>query len=198
MPNDHRPTPTFDGRSRRYLVVGALLALLTTGVAAFLITRDGGSAAMSSPATASSGPAPVNTTTTTIDLETEVTARLKEILQVRERAFLERDASLFDDVYTSDCSCLRAGQDAIAALKRENVLWKDRSISVQIQSAKSLNDRLWEVVALFISDSFRIETEQGVLVRQAPAERLRYRFLLVRTSEEAPWRLGSASLVEGS
>jgi hypothetical protein len=109
----------------------------------------------------------------------------------------ERDEDLFEEVYTSDCSCLRAGRSAIAALKKERVRWQSRSISIEVQSANSINNRLWEVVALFISDSFRIETEEGTLVREAPAERIRYRFLLVRSSDEDPWRLGSASPVEG-
>jgi hypothetical protein len=81
-------------------------------------------------------------------LAAPVGTRLREILQIRERAFSERDASLFNDIYTSSCPCLHAGRDAIAALKKEEVLWKDRSISIEIQSAKSIGKRLWEVVAL--------------------------------------------------
>jgi hypothetical protein len=122
---------------------------------------------------------------------------LREILDVREQAFRQRDASLFDEVYTSECPCLRAGRDAIAALKKENVRWTNRSISIKVESAKSVNRRLWEVVALFVSDSFRIETENGILVRDVPAERLRYRFLLVRSSDADPWKLGSAAPLEG-
>ena len=123
--------------------------------------------------------------------------RLQEILQIREQAFDKRDASLFEDIYTSSCPCLRAGREAIAALKKENIRWKDRSISIEVQSAKSINKRLWEVTALFVSDSFRIETEKGELVREAPAERLRYRFLLVRASDTEPWLLGGASPIGG-
>jgi hypothetical protein len=133
--------------------------------------------------------------TTILDSETTVVVRLREILQIREQAFRERDASLFEDVYTSDCSCLQAGRKAIAALKKEDIQWRNRSVSIDVQSATSVNDNLWEVVALFVSDAFRIETETGLLVREAPAERLLYRFLLVRT--EGSWRLGKASLVDG-
>jgi hypothetical protein len=139
----------------------------------------------------------IASTTRPPDPEIEVVARLREILDVRERAFRQRDASLFDEVYTSECPCLRAGRDAIAALKKENVRWTNRSISIKIESAKSVNNRLWEVVALFVTDPFRIETEGGVLVRDVPGERLRYRFLLVRSSEADPWKLGSASPLEG-
>lgn len=118
-------------------------------------------------------------------------------MQIRERAIKERDASLFDEVYTTSCSCLRAGRAAVAALNRDNILWTHRSISIEVQSTKQISKRLWEVVALFVSDSFRIETEEGRLVREAPAERIRYRFLLVRTSDTEPWKLGGASPLEG-
>ena len=198
MPNeDHHSSPTPSGSPRRYLFSSALIALVIVGIALLLIARNDDPAATSPPETSS----PVTTTTSTAtripDTKIEVIARLREILQIREQAFSQRDASLFDDVYTSTCPCLRAGRDAIVALKKEKILWKDRSISIEVQSAKSINNRLWEVTAVFISNSFRIETEDGKLVRQAPAERLRYRFLLVRTSDSAAWRLATASSVEG-
>jgi hypothetical protein len=193
---DHRSSPVDDPR-RRHLLSGAWIALVIVGVALFLIARDDDLAATSRSATSAPATTTASTTTTVPHVKSEIVARLREILQIRERALTERDASLFDDVYSSTCPCLRAGRDAIAALKKENILWRDRSISIEIQSAKSVNNRLWEVVALFISDSFRIETEEGRLVRQAPAERLRYRFLLVRTSESETWRLGGASAIEG-
>ena len=193
---DHRPSPVDDPRRRR-LLSGASIALVIVGVALFFITRGDDLAATSRSVTPAPAMPTASTTTTVPHIKSEIVARLREILQIRERALIERDASLFDDVYTSTCPCLRAGRDAVAALKKENILWRDRSISIEIQSVKSVSSRLWEVVALFISDSFRIETEEGRLVRQAPSERLRYRFLLVRTSESEPWRLGGASSIEG-
>jgi hypothetical protein len=196
MSNDNHPSPTPNNPPRRYLLPSAVIALALVAVVLLVTIRDDDLAATSpletsQPATTSSTTAPLS------DTENEVVTRLREILQVREQAFSKRDASLFDDVYTSSCPCLRAGRNAIAALKKEQILWQDRSISIEVQSAKSINHRLWEVVALFVSDSFRIETEEGELVREAPPERLRYRFLLVRTSDSEPWRLGSASSIEG-
>ncbi|HEY7605425.1 MAG TPA: hypothetical protein VID07_01470 [Actinomycetes bacterium] len=170
------------------------MAVAITVVALLVTGRDDKVATTS----ASSSQASLAATTTTIpNTQAEVTARLREIIQVREKAFAERDASLFDDVYTSDCSCLEAGRSAIAALEREKVLWRNRSTSIEVQSAKQVNRRLWEVVGIFVSDAFRIETEQGQLVREAPAERIRYRFLLVRSSDSELWRLGSATALEG-
>lgn len=196
MSNDNHPSPTPNDPPRRYLLPSAVIALALVAVVLLVTIRDDDLAATSpletsQPATTSSTTAPLS------DTENEVVTRLREILQVREQAFSKRDASLFDDVYTSSCPCLRAGRNAIAALKKEQIVWQDRSISIEVQSAKSINHRLWEVVALFVSDSFRIETEEGELVREAPPERLRYRFLLVRTSDSEPWRLGSASSIEG-
>jgi hypothetical protein len=173
------------------------MALMIVGVALLLIARGDNQAATSPPETSLTATTTAPSTTAIPDTKNEVITRLREILQVREEAFSKRDASLFDDVYTSSCSCLRAGRDAIAALRKEKILWQDRSISIEVQSARSIDNRLWEVVALFVSDPFRIETEKGELVREAPAERLRYRFLLVRTSDTEPWRLGNASSIEG-
>jgi hypothetical protein len=192
---DHHASSTAARSSRRYLI-GVILMTLLAGVVLFVTTRaDEQVKAESSSPSRTEGT--IASTTRPSDSEDEIVTRLREILEVRERAFRERDASLFDEVYTSDCACLRAGRDAIAALKKERVRWKNRSISIEVESARSMNRRLWEVVALFISDSFRIETEKGVLVRDVPAERLRYRFLLVRASDADPWRLGRASPVEG-
>ena len=195
MPNEEQGTSPSSRDRFRLLLPGGLIALVIVGLVLLVITRDDKGAATppgtSAPATTAS------TEATGPDVRSEVILRLQEILQVREQAFRERDDSLFEDVYTSDCACLEAGRVAIAALKRENVLWQNREISIEVQSAKELSNRLWEVVAIFISDAFRIETEEGDLVREAAAERIRYRFLLVRTSDSDQWRLGSASPIEG-
>jgi hypothetical protein len=195
MPNEEQGTSPSSGDYLRRLLPGALITLVIVGLVLLVIIRDDKGAA--TPSGTSAPAATASTEATTPDARSEVILRLQEILQVREQAFRERDAALFEDVYTSDCACLEAGRTAIAALKRENVLWRNREISIEVQSAKELSNRLWEVVAIFISDPFRIETEEGELVRVAPAERIRYRFLLVRTSDSDQWRLGSASPVEG-
>jgi hypothetical protein len=194
MPNEEKDTSPRSGDQFRRLLPGALIALVIVGLVLLVIVRDDKGAA--TPPGTSASATTVSTKTTSPDARSEVILRLQEILHVREQAFRERDATLFEDVYTSDCACLEAGRVAIAALKRENVLWQNREISIEIQSAKELSNRLWEVVAVFISDPFRIETEEGELVREAPAERIRYRFLLVRTSDSDQWRLGSASPIE--
>lgn len=167
-----------------------------TAVVAVLMTRGNGEAAGSTAPEPSSSQTTTSPTTTTIDTRTEVVARLREILRVREEAFARRDASLFDQIYSDDCPCLKAGRDAIAALVKENVVWKGRSVSILVQSTQRINDQLWEVVALFTSKPFRIETEEGALIRSAPAERIRYRFLLFRPVGGEQWLLGNASVLK--
>jgi hypothetical protein len=194
MPNeDQGPSPTSGDQFRR-LLAGALIAVVIVGLVLLVIVREDKGAVK--PPETSAPSTTVSTETTSQDARSEVILRLQEILQVREQAFRDRDATLFEDVYTSDCACLQAGRVAIAALKKENVLWRNREISIEVQSAKELSSGLWEVVAIFISDPFRIETEEGELVREAPAERIRYRFLLVRTADSDQWRLGRASPIE--
>jgi hypothetical protein len=195
MSNEDRHTKPGASSWRLYLTAATLMALIVGAVLVVITRRD----SENTNATLSSRPettiAP--TSTRASDSKAEVVTRLREIIDVREQAFRSRDARLLEEVYASDCSCLRAGRDAIAALKKERVKWKNRSISIKIESTRRINSKLWEAVGLFISAQFRIETEEGVLVREVPAERLRYRFLLVRPSDEVPWRLGSASPVEG-
>jgi hypothetical protein len=130
-PDDHPapPPPTPSGPSRRVTAFAVVTVALTlvVAVAVVLTIRGDGDAAGSSP---SQPPPPQPTaaaTTTTLDPKTEVVARLREILRVREEAFAARDPKRLDRVYASDCPCLAAGRDAIAALKREHVVWKGRS-----------------------------------------------------------------------
>jgi hypothetical protein len=189
------PPPTSRGPSRAVWTAAILTALLVAVGAAIFATRGDEQAAGSLPPAPSSPPATAAATTTS-DPRTEVVARLKEILKVREEAFAKRDASLFDQIYSDDCPCLKAGRDAITALRKENVVWKGRSISLLVQSTDEINEQLWEVVAVFTSKPFRIETEEGTLVRSAPAERIRYRFLLFRPAKGAPWVLGNVSVLK--
>jgi len=192
------PPPTPRGPSRRsaWLVAVAATLFLVIAVAAVLVTRSDGEAAGSSAPEPSSPQTTASPTTTMIDTQTEVVARLREIIRVREEAFARRDPNLFDQVYSDDCPCLEAGRKAIAALVRANVVWKGRSVSVLVQSTERINDQLWEVVGLFSSQPFRIETEEGALIRRAPAERIRYRFLLFRPAKGEQWLLGNASVLK--
>jgi hypothetical protein len=138
---------------------------------------------------------PVGGQTTAID-KRALSERLVEILRARERAYALRDATVLDTVYTVDCPCLRTGRAAIARLRADDAVWLGRSFSLRVERLSRVNDSLWIAIAVLRWDSFRIEREDGGLVRAVPAARERYRFALVRPAGSADWLLGHASLVE--
>ena len=121
--------------------------------------------------------------------------RLRDILLARERAYAQRDAAMLDGVYAVDCACLRTGRAAIARLRGDHAVWRGRSFSLQVERLSRVNDALWIALAVVRWDSFRIEGEDGELVRAVPAARERYRFALVRPAGGSDWLLGHASLV---
>jgi hypothetical protein len=122
--------------------------------------------------------------------------RLRDILRAREQAYARRDAAVLDAVYAVDCACLRTGRAAIARLRADHALWRGRSFSLTVERLSRVNDSLWIALAVLRWDSFRIEREDGDLVRAVPAARERYRFALVRQDERGDWLLGHASLVD--
>ena len=122
--------------------------------------------------------------------------RLRDILRAREQAYARRDAAVLDAVYAVDCACLRTGRAAIARLRADHAVWRGRSFSLTVERLSRVNDSLWIALAVLRWDSFRIEREDGGLVRAVPAARERYRFALVRQDERGDWLLGHASLVD--
>jgi hypothetical protein len=116
------PPPAPRGPSLRvWLAATAVALLVATAVAAFLMTRGEGEAVGSPPPSLepTSPQTTASSTTTTIDTETEVVARLREILRVRDNALLQRNAGLLDDIYTVDCNCLKDGRIAIRQLRQK-------------------------------------------------------------------------------
>lgn len=196
---DHSPQPpTRRDRTRLSPVLAVITAAVAVGLLiAALMTRGDEEIAGASPNESSAATPTVVATTTTVDARSEVVARLREILRTREEAFRKRDASLFEEIYASDCPCREGGRKAIAQLLKDDAIWEGRSTSIEIRSVSRINDRLWEVFAIFSSKPFRIESEDGTLIRTVPSERQLYRFLLVRPVGGGPWLLGRASFVEG-
>jgi hypothetical protein len=129
------------------------------------------------------------------DVQAILAARLGEILRAREQAFARRDPRVLDTIYTADCACLRGGRAAIARLLADHAVWRGRSVSVRVERLSRRNDSLWIALAVLRRDAFRIEREDGALIRAEPTARQRYRFALVR-SRGGVWLLGHASLVE--
>jgi hypothetical protein len=185
-------TATYRGRLfvALLVLVGALIV-----VAGIVVSRGGGepAAESSTDILTESG---TTTTDTTIPTRTEVTSRLRSILDVRDRALLTRDAELLSEIYTIDCECLKDGQALIEQLQRENIIWKGVKTDISIRSAEEVNDRLWIVVATVRTPSVRIETEAGELVRIVPPEQNLVRFALAKPRDEEEWLLGHASTFE--
>jgi hypothetical protein len=198
-PDDHPapPPPTPSGPSRRVtaFAVVTVALMLVVAVAVVLTIRGDGDAAGSSP---SQPPPPQPTaaaTTTTLDPKTEVVARLREILRVRDRALVSRNASLLDDIYTVDCNCLKDGRAAIQQLREEKVVWKGLSTSLTVQKTQRVNDRLWEVIGVLSTPPVQVENETGGLLRTVPPERNQLRFALAKPIDADEWLLGHVSLL---
>jgi hypothetical protein len=167
------------------VVVGLLAAI---GVA---VTRA--EDATSSPPSTGAPAGEDTTTTTAVSKELVIETRLREILKVRDRALLARNAGLLSEIYTTDCKCLKDGRALIRQLRTESVVWKGVNTKVAIQETEEVNERLWTVVATVETPPVRIETESGKLIRTVPAERNLVRFALARPQGEQEWLLGHAS-----
>ena len=195
MPNEDpqllpEALPSAFRRGRVFVMLFVLVLALLVAVGAVVSRSEDAPSAPSS-----SRPAGSASTTTTIAVakKNEITSRLREILKVRDRALVARDAQLLSDVYTIDCKCLEDGRALIRQLRKENVVWKGVRTNVTIESTEEVSDRLWIVVATVQTPPVRIETEGGRLVRIVPAERNRVRFGLAKPTNEEEWLLGHAS-----
>ena len=196
--DDHpAPPPTRHGPSRAAWVAATVVALLVvTAVVAVLMTRGDGEAAGSTVPEPSSSQTTSSPTTTTIDTRTEVVARLREILRVRDRALETRNASLLSSIYTVDCPCLQGDRDAIRRLRQSREVWRGVATSISVQKLEKVNERLWVVNALFVAAPFQVENESGDFIRNNPGERNLTRFALARPVGHEEWLLGHVSLIE--
>jgi hypothetical protein len=191
------PPPTSRGPAHHaaWVAAIAIALLVVVAVAAVLVTRGDGQAAGSPSPTPSSPQPTASPTTTTIDPQTEVVARLREILRVRDQALLKRNANLLDDIYTVDCNCLQDGRTAIRRLRQERIFWKGLSTRLTVQQIERVNDRLWVITGVLSTAAVRIENELGALVRLIPPERNRLRFALAKPLDVNAWLLGHVSLL---
>jgi hypothetical protein len=191
-------SPSRRGSGRRgRLLLGSMLvlAVAVVGTTAMIAVRNADGGAAPAPTL------PAATATTTVPAtgaspRTEVVSRLREIVSIRDKALLDRDASLLDDIYTVDCNCLMDGRTLIRRLLRENVVWKGLSTTLTVRQIQRVNDRLWIVVGLLSTPSVRVENESGELVRVIPPERNRLRFALAKPIGFDEWLLGHTSLLK--
>jgi hypothetical protein len=190
------PPPTPSGPSRAVWTAAISTALLVAAIAAVFATRGDDPPAGSLPPAPSSPPATAAATTTTIDPETEVIARLKEILKVRDAAYEQRQAELLKTIYTSDCPCLAGDGNAIKQLLKDKAVWIGASTSIRVKKLERVNERLWIVIAIFDGSTFRIETESGQLIRSVRGKSELFRFVLARNLASSEWLLGYAAPVK--
>jgi hypothetical protein len=148
-----------------------------------------------SPAPEPSSPRATVAPTTTIDTQSEVVARLREILSVRDRALLRREVNLLDDIYTVDCNCLKDGRTTIRRLRQEKVVWKGLLTKLTVQQVQRVNGRLWIVIGVLSTPAVRIESELGKLVRIIPPESNQLRFAMAKPLDVDEWLLGHVSVL---
>jgi hypothetical protein len=170
------------------------VALVLVAIAVFLVTRSDAKSTEVLPsqtAPATSTPAP----TTTLEPRDEVIGRLREILQIRDKALATRDADLLETIYTVDCNCLSQSRALIRRLRKEHVVWSGLSTSLKVQQVEKVNDRLWIVIGVLSTSSARIEDEAGNLIEVAPGEKDRFRFAVAKPVDSQDWLLGYASVI---
>jgi hypothetical protein len=187
------PPPTPRGPSRRaaWLAAAAVALLVVVVVVTVVVNRS--DEVTHSPASEPSSPRATAAPTTTINIQTEVVARLREILKVRDNAFHSRDPDLLSAIYTVDCSCLEGDTNAIRELLTKNYRLIGGATSIRVRRIERVNGRLWLVIADFRSAPLRIETQGGALVRQEPAGSNLFQFALAKPTDATEWLLGRAS-----
>jgi hypothetical protein len=193
------PPPPSRGPSYRaaWVMAAATALLVVIAAVTVLMTRGDGEAAGSPTPTMPSPPQPTaSPTTTTIDPQTEVVARLREILRVRDVAYQQREAQLLKTIYTSDCPCLSGDGNAIKQLLKDKAIWVGASTSIRVEKLERVNERLWIVTAIFDGSPFRIETESGQLIRSVKGKSELFRFVLARNLARSEWMLGYAAPVK--
>jgi hypothetical protein len=193
------PPPTHRGPAHRAAWVAAIAValLVMVAVAAVLVTRGDGQAAGSPSPTPSSPQPTASPTTTTLDPQTEVVARLREILRVRDQALHDRNAGLLSAVYTVDCPCLEGDTNAIEELVGKHYRLVGGATSIRVRRIERVTGRLWLVIADFGSAPLRIETEGGEVVRREPAGSDLFQFALAKPVDATEWLLGRASPYRG-
>jgi hypothetical protein len=182
---------------RRFAVAGFSAILLVAALlTAVLLSREE-DAERTAPTVRQSS-ANASTTSTTLEARAEVIERLREILEVRDKAFHERDAKVLEDVYTVDCPCLEGDRNAINELTANNYHIVGGTTSIEIRRANQVNVRLWLVIADFRSAPLRIEAQDNRLVREEAGGSDLFQFALSKPAGSNEWLLGGATAYRDS
>jgi hypothetical protein len=167
----------------------AAIVLLVALLGAVMLTQDE-EPGVAAPAQTSAKASP---TTAPLDTRAVVIERLRKILEVRDRAFRERDVEILEDIYTVDCPCLEGDRNAIRELVINNYRMVGGATSIRVRQANQVNARLWLVIADFRSAPLRIEGENNKLVREEPAGTDLFQFALAKPAGSSEWLLGRAT-----
>jgi hypothetical protein len=184
--------------SRRLVTTGLLVATL---LIALLVTRlwtRQEDERVTPASTATSSSVEALPTSTTRDTRGEVVERLREILQVRDQAFRERNAKILKDLYTTDCPCLEGDRNAIRELIDNNYHVVGGKTSVRVRRVERVTDKAWLVIADFRSAPLRIEAEDNRLIREEPAGSDLFQFALSKPTGSQEWLLGQATAYRDS
>jgi hypothetical protein len=180
--------------ARPLITIGLAASLAAALFAIISVTGEDDKRALTTPESlASSSSAAARPTTT----QRQLVSRLREILQIREAAYRSRNPDLLRSIYSSDCPCLASDEKAIYELLQRAYMWDGIETSIEIRRVTKLHERLWTVTALFRSETLRIETENGKLIRKEPAGIDLFEFTLVKPRYSHRWLLGRASVMEG-
>jgi hypothetical protein len=185
-------------RQTRLFFIGigvTVLMLLLIFALALRMTGSGESNASSATVTMGN-PGSSAAPSTTIGARDEVVNRLHEIFRVRDQAIQTRDSRVLNDIYTVDCPCLKGDQALIKRLRDERLVWDGVKVTLIVEDAEQVNDRLWIVNAVVETSAFEIKRESGTTVRGVPSGQERSRFALARPSGQKTWLLGQASIID--
>jgi hypothetical protein len=182
--------------SRRLLTIGLAASVAAALLLAISIAGEDDKLTLTEPKSQEPSSS-ASATTRSSSTPREIASRLREILRIREAAYRSRNPDLLRSIYSSDCPCLAGDEKAIHELLQRAYMWDGIETSIEIRRVTKLHERLWAVTALFKSETLRIETENGKLIRKEPAGSDLFEFTLVKPRYANRWLLGRASVVEG-
>jgi hypothetical protein len=187
------PPPSTSGR-RPLLLALVLTLLLIGGASAFLATRGSDNASSQA-----APPPPVSPTTspptTSLDERAEVIARLHEILRIRDEAYRVRNVKLLENIYTSDCPCLKSDRDLINYMREKHILWTTSKSDIQVKEVERANNQLWIVTAVLEAAPFQVENESGQIIRTVPKQSDLSHYVLAKPEGADRYLLGKVSFI---
>jgi hypothetical protein len=184
--------------SRRLAITGLLVAMILVALFGTLLWTRQEDERVTSPSAATPSSVEALPTRTTRDTRDEVVERLRQILQVRDKAFRERNAAILTSLYTTDCPCLEGDRNAIRELTENNYHVVGGTTSVRVRRVERVTDRAWLVIADFRSAPLRIEAKDNRLIREEPAGSDLFQFALSKPTGSQEWLLGQATAYKDS